>query len=470
MAQEDNAFIKYGTKAREEHITYTESFVPGFVAFECDTDVYLGIWGKTLHKGTYFLLADDVKRDDGTQGALIYMVTFDAEQIAEQAEQAGYEETVRDDGTVVRSIKNETNLNLTMEPLEIERGHYLSFLEYIAWLAMTVAESDEIRDAIFHSAYKVDVKEPQDEELPRQDIEKPRKRKDPKTKVSRLIGIPENNAYLYQDLGVPLKVGESKDGKEVTQMVAIQYMGADGILAEGREQLTQLDRQVHYAIISHYAAGNRVVSLVQICELVYGHNKPSPEQRRDVEECIDRQMWTRITIDMTDEANKYNLKRPDLLTDYKLMGQMLAIRKITARAANGKTIVAYQLMGEPILYTHAQVTGQIITYPVKLLQAPENMKNTDKTMAIRQTLIEEIDRAKKGNRSKFMKYDTIYELSGQVPNSRTERSRQNTAVKGYLDLFIDNGLITSWEERKEGRKTTGFEVFFPEKKKSKSKR
>ena len=206
---------------------------------------------------------------------------------------------------------------------------------------------------------------------------------------------------------------------------------------------------------------------MQICELVYGHAKPTAEQRRDVEECIERQMWTRISIDMAEEAAHHTLKKPDLLTNFKLEGQMLAIQKMTeVRAANGKKIVAYRIMGEPILFTHAQVTGQIITYSTKLLQAPKGMKNTEKTMAIRETMLEEIRRAKNGRRSRFIKYDTLYEDSGQIPNSRTERTRQNKAVRGYLDLFMENGEITSWKERKEGRKITGFEVFFSDKSKS----
>jgi hypothetical protein len=116
------------------------------------------------------------------------------------------------------------------------------------------------------------------------------------------------------------------------------------------------------------------------------------------------------------------------------------------------------------------VTGQILTYSTRLLQAPEGTKNTEKTMAIRQTILEEVSRAKAGKRSRFMKYDTIYKDSGQEPNSRTERNRQNNFVRSFLDRLIENGDIQSWEERKEGRKITGFEIYFPQSKKGNLKR
>lgn len=473
---EGNAFLELAPKAVDEHLEFQKDpIVPGFVSFVSDVDVYLGIYRRTVHAGMYM-----IKNGEEINEARLYMLSFDADELLHAGDGLEYDETTDEaTGVTTREYKAPDNepvtFSATIEPIPTKGGEWLTYLEYLAWLAMTVAPDDETRDAIFNSAYHVTRQEAtdKDDELPRQDTARPRKRHDPKTKISRLIGRPESNAELYKVMGAPLTVAsrsERQRGITVEQAVAIEYMGAEGVIAEGREQLTQLDRQVHNAIISHYVAGNRVVSLMQICEFVYGHNKPTDEQRRAVEECIDRQMWTKITIDMTEEATKHKLKHPELLTNFKLEGQMLTIRKITARAPNGKLIVGYQLMGEPILYTHAQVTGQILTYSTKLLQAPKGVNNTEKNMAIRQTLIEEISRAKAGKRNRFMKYDTIYKDSGQVPNGRTERSRQNKVVRGYLDKFKEAGEILDWEERKEGRKITGFEVVFPPSKQKARKR
>ena len=460
---EYNAFLELAPIAVKENLKFQkETIVPGFVNFTSDKDVHLGLYDFTLPAGMYML-----KNGEEVNEARIYVISFDTEEMLHLGDGLQYEEEVDEEtGETARVYKEPVTFSATVGPIQTKEGEWLTYLEYVAWLTIAVSPDDDTREAVFRSAYSVVEKgEPeQADELPNQDTARPRNRQDPKTKISRLIGKPESNTELYKEMGAALTVAsenEKKRGITVEQVVSIEYMGADGIIAEGRERLTQLDRQVHNAIISHYVAGNRVVSLVQICEFVYGHAKPTAEQRRDVEECIDRQMWTKIAIDMTDEAAKHNLKHPELLTNFKLEGQMLAIRKVTARAANGKRIVAYQLMGEPILYTHAKVTGQILTYSAKLLQAPKGMNNTEKTMAIRQTLLEEIRRAKDGKRNKFIKYDMIYESSGQVPTSRTERSRLKKTVGLYLDMFEENGEISGWKEHKEGRKVTGFEVSFP---------
>lgn len=473
---EHNAFLELAPKAVDEHIKFeSNSIVPGFLSFVSDVDVHLGLYKFTLHAGVYFLQSGEEVTE-----ARIYTLTFDADELLHVGDGLPYEETTDEKtGVTTRAYKAPEgeesapiSFSAKMEPIPTRDGEYLTYLEYVAWLAMAVAPDPETRDAIFNSAYHVTHEETveRDEDLPRQDTARPRKRQDPKTKISRLIGIPEKNAELYKEMGAPLTVAgklDRKRGVDVEQVVAIEYMGADGIVAEGREQLTQLDRQVHNAIISHFVAGNRNISLVQICELVYGHNKPTDEQKREVEECIERQMWTRISIDMSEEIQKHKLKHPELLNaEGGMAGQMLAIRKLWVRAPNGRKIIAYQLMGEPILYTHAQVTGQILTYSTKLLQAPKGAKNTEKTMAIRQTLLEEISRAKAGKRSKFVRYDTLYEESGQIPNGRTERNRQNNYVRGFLDRLITAGEIQAWEERKEGRKIAGFELTFSPREKS----
>lgn len=465
-----SAFLELAPKAVDEHLKFeSNSIVPGFMSFISDVDVRVGLYRMTLPAGVYFL-----KGGEEITTAKVYTLTLDADEILHLGDNMSYEE-IKDDetGVTTRSYnapdaeREPISFSVKLEPVPTKDGEFLTYLEYAAWLAMEVAPDLETRDAIFNSAYSVTIEETteQDEELPRQDTARPRKRQDPKTKISRLIGIPEKNAELYREMGAALTVAgvvEKRRGVDVEQIVAIEYMGADGIVAEGREQLTQLDRQVHNAIISHYVAGNRYISLIQICELIYGHNKPTEEQQDAVEECIERQMWTRISIDMSSELKKHNLKRPDLLNgEGGMVGQMLAIKKLWVRAPNGRKIIAYQLIDEPILYTHAQVTGQILTYSTKLLQAPEGMKNTEKTMAIRQTLMEEVSRAKAGKRSRYMKYDTLYEDSGQVPDGRTERNRQNKFVRGFLNKLVDSGEIQAWEERKEGRKITGFEIFFP---------
>ena len=154
---EPTAFEIYGPKARKEHMPFVDSFVPGFRAFSLDTDIHLGIWNKKLPAGVYFL-----KAGDDAQTALVYTAVFDPQQLEQLAEGAkDYDEHTDEEGYIVREIRDEAQINVNMEPLEVEEGRYLTFLEAVAWAAITTAESDEIRSAIFKSSYRVVVNEPE---------------------------------------------------------------------------------------------------------------------------------------------------------------------------------------------------------------------------------------------------------------------------------------------------------------------
>ena len=155
MSHGQSAFIEYGIKARQEHITFSDSVIPRFVEFNCDVDVYMGLAGKTIPAGTFWL-----QEGDNAATAQMYRAKVDASDLMESAENAvDFDIVELEDGTELKSIYDSTNINVTMEPIEIAEGHLLTFMEFIAWLAMTVAESDEVRDAIFKSAYTVEVKD-----------------------------------------------------------------------------------------------------------------------------------------------------------------------------------------------------------------------------------------------------------------------------------------------------------------------
>ena len=145
------AFEIYGPKARKEHITYMEnSIVEGFIMFECDVDVPLPLWNKLLPAGALFL-----KEGEHHSEAHVYCVKFDSEQISQLAEEHEPVRRVLEDGTPYLAIADKVNLNVDMVPVETDRGHYLTYTEFIAWLAIATAETDEIREAIFKTAYRV---------------------------------------------------------------------------------------------------------------------------------------------------------------------------------------------------------------------------------------------------------------------------------------------------------------------------
>lgn len=451
QAQEANAFIEYGTKAREEHITYTDNFVPGFVAFTCDVDVYVGIWGKTLHKGTYFLSADDVNKESGWQNAVVYTATPDEEQVIEQAINAGdYDEIVSDDGTLIRAIRDTANLNLTVKPVELESGHYLYFLEFIAWLAINVAESDEIRDAIFNSAYRVEVKRAE----PKQTSRRATRRYDPITKLHQNL----SNPALYSELGVELNLagrGEKKKGRDVTTLVALEYV-SDGEGVELTRQLSEFDVQVYNALCSLFEAEKENITPQEVFEMTMGgKGKAKREQLDKIIESVELLRKTKLRADVTKEAKAHGLIDPETGEPWEQMeidDYLFSAVRATMRGVNGKIMAGYHINSMPIGLKYAKASKQVISYPVKYLDTKSAGSNTERNVVIRGYLLQRIVQAKNGKMSNTIRCDTIYDKAGINKASSVERGRVNKYMTNLLELWKKQELINGYEVISEGRR------------------
>ena len=465
MADENNAFIEYGIKARQDHIKFTESMIPSFVAFECDTDVYLGIWKKTVHAGTYFLLAEDVADESKIQTAPVYMVNFDPVQIVEESERAGYEETVLEDGTTVRAVTENVSLNLTVDPIEVESGRHLSFFEFLAWLAMTVAETDEIRDAIFNSAYQVERKETVNkEELPKQEAVKPSWRHDPITKLAQSLSDPA----LYGEFGTAkLNVAGKADRKkkrEVLTAVALEYIGDDDDIKLSRP-VSEFDIQVLNGYIAQVAEGRAMFTAADVFEAVTGSGSPTKKQLAEYTESIDRMRFNKLTVDMTQEAEAHNLVDPETgkpWKSWKVETMLLPADKITMTAANGRVVEGYVSTREPVVYTHARMTNQIISYPMRYLDTKDAGSNTLQNTIIKNYLLKRILQARDNPRMRpTIKYSTVYEKAGVNSENKTTRKRANDYIEGLMKEWVKMGLITNYAIGKEGRQIAKVTVTFP---------
>jgi hypothetical protein len=160
-----------------------------------------------------------------------------------------------------------------------------------------------------------------------------------------------------------------------------------------------------------------------------------------------------VTIDYTEEAKLYNKKIQK--TTYQ--GYLLAANKITVKTS-GQEHEAYKLLDKPILYEYAQISGQIITVPTKLLQTKEAVRNTDEVIIIRGYLLRQIEWIKneKTNRSENITYRSIYEELEIFKSNLDEKAYENKTrkirshVKSILDEWQEQGYIKSHEEYKEG--------------------
>lgn len=466
MADETkNAFVEYGIKAREEHVKFIESVLPGFVAFELDIDVSLSFWKKTMHAGTYFLLADDMTDGEKMQLAPIYTVNIDPVQLMEEAERAGYEETVLEDGTTVRSVTDNVSMNFKVEPIEVEEGRRLAFFEMLAWLAMTVAETDEIRKDIFSAAYHVEKKSADATEgLPKQDEVKPSWRHDPITKLAQSLSDPA----LYGEFGTTqLNVAwpnEKKKDADVLTAVALEYIGDDKDIKLSRP-VSEFDILVLNGYIAQVAGGRSMFTAADVYEAVTGGGTPNKKQLAEYTESIDRMRFNKLTVDMTQEAEAHNLVDPETgkpWKSWKVETMLLPADKITMQAANGRIVEGYVSTREPVVYTHARMTNQIVSYPMKYLDTRDAGSNTKQNNIIKTYLLRRILQARDNPRMRpTIKYSTVYEKADINSGNKTTRKRVNDYIESLMKEWVKMGLIKGYTIGKEGRQIAKVTVTFP---------
>lgn len=458
----NSVFVDYAQKAIEEHLDFNEkSIVPGFVCFVSDTDVYLGLYEFTLNAGAYFL---KVGEDAGA--ARVYMMTFDADELASMRDGLPYVETTDKDGNTMRSYHDPVSFSAKMEPVQIKDGEYLTYLEYAAWLAITVAPDDETRDAIFKSAYQMHRKEtPEREEPPKQDGGKPTWRHDPITKLAQSL----SNPALYGDFGtVTLNVAGKADRKRkrsVETVVSLEYFGDNEDVSLSRP-ISEFDLQVLNGYIAQVAAGRTMFTATDVFEAVTGAGKPTKKQLQEFTESIDRMRYNRLIVDMTQEAEAHGLVDPETgkpWKSWKVESVLVPADKSMLTSKNGRYVEGYMSRGEPVVYTHARMTNQMVSYPLRYLETKDAGSNTQQNLIMRAYLLKRILQARDNPRMRpTIKYSTIYEKAGVDKENRTARKRANDYIEALLKIWIEKGLISDYEIEREKLQISKVTVFFPQ--------
>jgi len=465
--EEYNAFLELAPKAVDEHLKFdSNSFVPGFLSFVSDTDVHVGLYRIKLPAGVYFL-----KGGDEITEARIYTLTFDADELVHLGDNLPYEETTDENGMTTRAYKapddNREPLSFSakIEPIPTKDGEYLTYLEYAAWLAIEVAPDQETRNAIFNSAYHVTREEEATrDEPPKQDGGKPTWRHDPVTKLAQSL----SNPALYGEFGtISLDVAGKADRKkkrEVLTAVALEYIGDDEDVKLSRP-VSEFDLQVLNGYIAQVAAGRSMFTATDVFEAVTGSSKPTKKQAQEITESIDRMRFNKLTVDMTQEAEAHHLVDPETgkpWKNWKVETMLVPADKITMTSTNGRVVEGYVSTREPVVYTHARMTNQIVSYPLRYLDTRDAGSNTQQNLIIRAYLLKRILQAQKNPRMKpTVKYSTIYEKTGVDKSNKTVRKRANDYIEALLRIWVEMGLISKYTIEKEARQISKVTFEFP---------
>ena len=460
-AEELNAYERLAPEAVKAHVAFEEmSIVPGFRTFSTDVDVYLGLYETMMPAGSYML-----KEGDELATARIYQLVFDGEEIARVTDGKEKETRVDESGNVMHTIKEPVEFSAKLEPIPTADGNYLTFPEFAAWLAINTADDDETRDAIFRSVYQVTRRDDEGREKPPKQAEaKPTWRHDPITKLAQSL----SNPALYGEFGtISLDVAGKADRKRkrtVETVVALEYIGNDEDVTLARP-VSEFDLQVLNGYIAQVAAGRSMFTATDVFEAVTGGGKPTEKQKREYTESLDRMRFNKLTVDMTAEAEAHNLVDPETgrpWKSWKVETMLVPADKVTMTSPNGRIVEGYVNRGEPVVYTHARMTKQIVSYPLRYLDTKDAGSNTQQNIIIRGYLLKRILQARDNPRMRpTIKYATIYDKAGIDKGSKQARKRANDYIERLLNVWVNMGLISGYAIEKERRQISKVTVTFP---------
>jgi len=446
---EGGAFWELAPKAIEEHINFEGvSIAPGFLSFVCDVDVYVGLYEFGLPAGVYLL-----KGGENANEARVYTLSFDMDEIAHAGDGLPYEEiTDPETGATFRAVKRDepVTFSATVEPIQTKEGEFLTYLEYVAWLTMTVAPDDETREAVFRSVYRPTVE--QEETDGEQGGGRANRRYDPVTKLHQNLSDPR----IYDGAGLVLKLEgrtEAKKGKKVRNIVALEYVGDDDEVKLSRP-VSEFDIQVYNAVASLWEAGKREMTLQEIFNMTMGEGKANPEQLDRISDSVELLRRTRLTADITQEAKAHKLTDPDTGEPWEQMeidDFLFNALRIKMKSINGKVTTGYKIHTTPILLRYAKASRQIVSYPVKYLDTRSAGSNTERNIVIRGYLLQRIAQAKGGKMSRTIRLATIYDKAGVNKQNRTERNRANKYITNLLSLWVEQGFISGYEVENDSR-------------------
>ena len=163
-------------------------------------------------------------------------------------------------------------------------------------------------------------------------------------------------------------------------------------------------------------------------------------------------MATLVTIDASAEISSKMITKTTGI--YK--GALIPAERVEIMELNGQKVTdCIHLLRTPPLYDYARDKNQIGTIDIKMLDTP--LSNTKENIELKGYLLKRIASIKnaKSNMSDTIRYDTLYKyLQIKAPNKNAlYRQFQDVRnkVKKLLDFWIKMGLISSYEEEKEGK-------------------
>lgn len=246
---------------------------------------------------------------------------------------------------------------------------------------------------------------------------------------------------------------------------------------KGMYKITAYDRRVYNAVSTLFINGRKTVSLSEIYSIMTGYTRTNPtkNQIEAIEKSLNKLKSVKVYIDLTEEVTHHMIEDKQPLIDAGILkdhtdkiksavieDNMLHFRVGTITSEKGKVFKSIQIVGEPTLLTYNRAKKTLLTIPMEYIGLT-GQNATDKTIAFQDYLLMRIF----GYKNKKMKenkvlYDTLYRDSGQdKPELSKDFIRDRETITKMMEEWKNKGLITDYEEVKEGRSYTGI-IFYTE--------
>lgn len=214
--------------------------------------------------------------------------------------------------------------------------------------------------------------------------------------------------------------------------------------AEISRRLTEFDKRVLYVAGSHYAAGNKIVTLNMIHEGMGCKTEPSKAQLERINNSLTKMRAAEIKLN-----NSMEIKAGYKVVPWDYDGSFLPFERMTIEH-RGKRATAIHLFREPPLFSFSKDRGQITRIPLPVLQTPLN--KTEGNLKIESYLFERTAHMKNNKQlSRKILLSSIWESCGIT--GRTQKYRSETTIRVLMDHLAKEKWIKGYNLDEYGNYT-----------------
>ena len=207
-------------------------------------------------------------------------------------------------------------------------------------------------------------------------------------------------------------------------------------------------------------------------------DKPSPQQKGAITKAIEKFRKLHVFVNATDEMRARGLIGESQEVIFDDMYLSVARMKCTVKNG-GRTVEAYKINSEPIIYQYCKMTDQIITVPRKCMEVKKTKKNpttgeitisslpvamTPTRQAMTGYIIRRIEvmkhdkKNKKKHQSDIIRFDTLFNDVGLGDQDRNRAKENRKFCYQVLDFLTAINRIKGYEEQKKGRAIVGIKI------------